>query len=95
MRPFILWIILTVISSGVYGEPPKQEVCFIWTQSCAIDLDSISQSLSHSVPFGGLGRVNHIPYDLPQVVGMVLHKGFAFVFLFLMGLALRNRFKLK
>lgn len=93
--PLFFWFVLAVISSGLYVEPSTQEACFVLAQNCTWDTEAFRRSLFHSVPFGGLPELKDHALSWCHSLGIVLHKAFALVFLFLIGLALRNLFKLK
>lgn len=104
-RPALLIFFTFVIFILVYGVLAGLSPCFSWQEYCRINYQLIQFSMIQSLPLPGLDKWG---YSLQEelfkkndwhsaflTISMMLHKGVSLLGVFLVGLALRNLFKMK
>jgi uncharacterized protein YjbI with pentapeptide repeats len=94
-KPFFMWILLTVLCAGLYAGKGESVCVLVIDVVCELDTKTLNTSLLNTVPISGLGDLKNIEYGLWRNAGIVLHKLASLLCFFLIGLALRNLFKLK
>ncbi len=93
-RPFILWVAAWLVFAHIYGYSSGQEVCWVWHSGCDLRWDWLGYSLQQALPLPGFDKLDHTIKGV-SVGWLFLHKTISLTALFLIGLALRNLFKLK
>lgn len=97
-RPLVLMVAAWLVFATIYGHSSGQEVCWVWYAGCELRGDWLGYSLRQALPIFGFDKPDH-PTSLAMkdvAVGwLFLHKTISLAALFLIGLALRNLFKLK
>lgn len=104
-RPFILLLATLVIFAALYGSSAGLSACLPFQNACNINSSWAEFSLLQSLPLPGLDKLSDtlrgklFPTEgltsIGVTVAVILHKALSLLALFLMGLALRNLFKLK
>jgi hypothetical protein len=93
-RPLLLLAILWLIFAQIYGSYTGVERCFNWTVDCKIQSDWLNYSLQQALPLPGFDKLKPVIEGI-SVAWLSIHKTLSLAALFLIGLALRNLFKLK
>ncbi len=99
-RPLIMLLSTFSFFAAIYGTLAGLSPCLPFQSACTVDFDWVQFSVVQSIPLPGLEKLNS-DLDFPVVhsigftVAAILHKTISLLALFLMGLALRNLFKLK
>jgi hypothetical protein len=95
LRPFFFWCLSVIIFAYVYGLFSGYPICF-YSNSCEIQAEWLKESLIYSMPFSGLDKFSKVNFDsLCFLIAVFIYKAFSILWFFLIGLALRNFFKLK
>lgn len=106
-RPIWLWSILLLVAVPIYGLLAGFTPCFLWQTECQIRFDLLQFSLIQALPLPGLDKWSDTLRQclFPTISGslqgivftliLILHKALSLLAVFLMGLALRNLFKMK
>lgn len=98
MRPFSLLVAAWLVFAPIYGHSSGQEVCWVWNRGCEWRGDWVGYSLRQALPILGFDKPDHTTVLAMKDVAvgwLFLHKTISLTALFLIGLALRNLFKLK
>ena len=94
-RPLVLLVVAWLVFASIYGSYSSgQSVCMMWQAGCDLQTDWLSFSLQQSLPLHGFEKLEHTIKGV-AVGWLFLHKTISLAALFLIGLALRNLFKLK
>lgn len=104
-RPAILLVVTLLIMMLIYGGLSYLSNCVPNTNSCRLNTVLIEFSLMQSLPLPGLEKLsdtlrgqlfpNQGLISLGVTVAVILHKSISLLALFLIGLAIRNLFKIK
>ncbi|TAK63435.1 pentapeptide repeat-containing protein [Methylobacter sp.] len=107
-RPFVwLVVIPLLVTVPIYGWLADFTPCFLWQTECQIRFDLLQFSLIQALPLPGLDKWSDSLRQclFPTASGawqgimltgiLMLHKALSLLAVFLMGLALRNLFKMK
>lgn len=107
-RPFVrLVVIPLLVTVPIYGWLADFTPCFLWQTECQIRYDLLQFSLIQALPLPGLDKWSDTLRQclFPTASGawqgimltgiLILHKALSLLAVFLMGLALRNLFKMK
>jgi hypothetical protein len=93
-RPLLLLAILWLMFAQIYGSYTGVEHCFSWAVNCKIQSDWLNYSLQQALPLPGFDKLKPAIEGV-SVAWLFIHKTLSLAALFLIGLALRNLFKLK
>jgi uncharacterized protein YjbI with pentapeptide repeats len=93
-RPLLLLAILWLMFAQIYVQYTGVEPCYIWATNCEFQRDWLNYSLQQALPLPGFDKLKHA-VDGVSVAWLAAHKTLSLAALFLVGLALRNLFKLK
>lgn len=98
-RPFVAFLVLLLAFAQVYGlYDASVQSCWPGEAACEIQRTWLNFSLSQSMPLPGFDKQvlseNSIGKAVP-ICFIAIHKVLAFILSFLIGLALRNLFRLK
>lgn len=95
VRPLLMLFILVLLFAQISGTYTHVESCFdIWKDTCNIQGDWLKYSLQQALPLPGFDKIEPTIKDV-SLFWLVFHKTLSLAALFLIGLALRNLFKLK
>lgn len=105
-RPFVLLVVIPLlVTVPIYGWLADFTPCFLWHTECQIRPDLLQFSLIQALPLPGLDKwSDSLRQCLFHANGwqgvwltgiLVLHKALSLLAMFLIGLALRNLFKMK
>ena len=97
-RPLVLMVAAWLVFATIYGHSSGQEVCWVWYAGCELRGDWLGYSLRQALPIFGFDKPEHTTSLAMKDVAvgwLFLHKTISLAALFLIGLALRNLFKLK
>jgi uncharacterized protein YjbI with pentapeptide repeats len=107
-RPFVwLVVIPLLVTVPIYGWLADFTPCFLWQTECQIRFDLLQFSLIQALPLPGLDKWSDSLRQrlFPMASGawqgimltgiLILHKALSLLAVLLMGLALRNLFKMK
>jgi hypothetical protein len=92
--PLLVLAILWLVFAQIYGSYTGVEHCFSWAVNCKIQSDWLNYSLQQALPLPGFDKLKPAMEDV-SVALLFIHKTLSLAALFLVGLALRNLFKLK
>lgn len=93
-RPLLLFVVAWLGFAPIYGYSSGQEVCWLWHTGCDWRWDWLSFSFQQALPLPGFDKPKP-GIDGVSVAWVAFHKTISLSALFLIGLALRNLFKLK
>ncbi len=93
-RPLLLLAILWLIFAQKYGSYTSVESCYTLAVNCTAQSDWLNYSLQQALPLPGFDKLEHVVKGV-SVAWLFIHKTLSLATLFLIGLALRNLFKLK
>lgn len=101
-RPFVAFLVLLLVFAQVYGYYSNElPSCWLLESACESSTKWYEFSLAQALPFSGFDKLDNFKdglvslfKDVP-VLALALHKALSLAALFLMGLALRNLFRLK
>jgi len=94
-RPLVLLVAAWLVFAAIYGSHSNgQTICMVWMAGCELQINWLNFSLQQAFPLPGLDKLDH-PIKGVAVGWLFLHKTISLAALFLIGLALRNLFKLK
>ena len=95
IRPLLLLVGTGLIFASIYGSYSSGvSVCALWQDGCNWQGDWVNFSLQQALPLPGFDKLD-LAIKNVSVVWLFLHKTISLAALFLLGLALRNLFKLK
>ena len=96
LRPLILLVLSVVLFSSAYGSSQGSMTCIAWIDACSFQPDWLKISILQSLPLSGLEKLESSQsFSLYFSIALVAHKAVSLLAIFLIGLALRNLFKLK
>lgn len=94
-RPLLLLIAAWLVFAQIYGSYSDiQTICLLGQAGCDLQGDWLSFSFQQALPLPGFEKLDHAIQGV-SVGWLFLHKTISLAALFLIGLALRNLFKLK
>jgi len=94
-KPFLVLVMLWLLFAQIYGSYTGVERCYdIWRAHCEIQGGWLSYSLQQALPLPGFNKLKPA-IDGVSVAWVAFHKTLSIAAVFLIGLALRNLFKLK
>lgn len=94
-RPLVLLVAAWLVFAAIYGSHLNgQTICIVWQAGCELQVNWLNFSLQQALPLPGFDKLDH-PIKGVAVGWLFLHKTISLAALFLIGLALRNLFKLK
>jgi hypothetical protein len=94
-RPLVLLVAAWLVFAAIYGSHSNgQTICMVWMEGCELQINWLNFSLQQALPLPGFDKLDH-PIKGVAVGWLFLHKTISLAALFLIGLALRNLFKLK
>ena len=93
-RPLALLVVLWIVFAQVYGQYSGTPGCIGWTE-CHLQSNWLQYSAAQALPLPGFDKLEFFKHLNPSVGWVALHKTLSLAALFLVGLALRNLFKLK
>ena len=94
-RPLVLLVAAWLVFAAIYGSHSNgQSICMVWMAGCKLQISWLNFSLQQALPLPGFDKLDH-PIKGVAVGWLFLHKTISLAALFLIGLALRNLFKLK
>ena len=95
-RPLTLLVLSVFLFSSAYGSSQGAVTCIAWTDACVFQSDWLRISILQSLPLSGLEKLEPTHnLSLCYSIALVAHKAVSLLAIFLIGLALRNLFKLK
>lgn len=105
VRPFTLFIAAWLGFAWIYGFYSGVAPCYSWQSYCTFQSEWLNYSLQQALPLPGLDKLveeasevfppSGAWWGLALSVLVVFHKTISLAMLFLVGLAIRNLFKLK
>lgn len=93
-RPLLLLAFFWLIFAQIYGSYTSVKPCYTWAENCQVQSDWLNYSLQQALPLPGFDKLEHAVKGV-SVAWLVFHKTLSLSALFLIGLALRNLFKLR
>jgi hypothetical protein len=94
-RPLLLLVATWFLFASIYGSYSSGEtVCVVWQPGCVLQETWLSYSLQQALPLTGFDKLKYAIERVP-IGWLFIHKTLSLAALFLIGLALRNLFKLK
>jgi len=94
-RPLLLLVATWFLFASIYGSYSSGEtVCVVWQPGCVLQETWLSYSLQQALPLTGFDKLKYAIENVP-IGWLFIHKTLSLAALFLIGLALRNLFKLK
>lgn len=94
-RPLVLLVAAWLVFAAIYGSHSNgQTICMVWQAGCELQVNWLNFSLQQAFQLPGFDKLDY-PIKGVAVGWLFLHKIISLAALFLIGLALRNLFKLK
>lgn len=95
-KPIILLVLSIVLFSSAYGASQGAMTCIVGSDACLFQPEWLKISILQSLPLFGLEKLEPSSHlSLCFSIALVAHKAVSLLAVFLIGLALRNLFKLK
>ncbi len=95
VRPLLMLVLLWLLFAQFYGTYTGIKVCFdVWTDHCKVQTDWLNYSLQQALPLPGFDKLKQ-SIDGVSIAWVAVQKTLSLAAIFLIGLALRNLFKLK